>query len=125
MQQFLSMKLAAVNPRLDFNIESLLSKDVCNTRTNQNHINMHLVICTHVLVSVTQFLQSHGGTSSAIGFSPDAVHPQMHLSQQGLVQAEISGNLNHPNAFRRAVNSVSVLSSDNSCLSFLEYVWLY
>ncbi|CAL9157393.1 transcription factor bHLH49-like [Musa acuminata AAA Group] len=77
--EFLSMKLAAVNPRLDFNIESLLSKD---------------------------FLQSHGGTSSAIGFSPDAVHPQMHLSQQGLVQAEISGNLNHPNAFRRAVNSM-------------------
>lgn len=27
--QFLSMKLATVNPRLDLNIEGLLSKDVC------------------------------------------------------------------------------------------------
>jgi hypothetical protein len=27
--QFLSMKLAAVNPRPDLNIEALLSKDVC------------------------------------------------------------------------------------------------
>jgi hypothetical protein len=28
--QFLSMKLSAVNPALDFNIERILSKDVCN-----------------------------------------------------------------------------------------------
>ena len=28
--QFLSMKLSAVNPALEFNIERILSKDVCN-----------------------------------------------------------------------------------------------
>jgi hypothetical protein len=27
--QFLSMKLAAVNPQLDFHLESLLHKEVC------------------------------------------------------------------------------------------------
>ncbi|WOK95437.1 transcription factor bHLH49-like [Canna indica] len=76
--EFLSMKLAAVNPRLDFNVEALLSKDL---------------------------LQCHSGTSSAIGFSPDLINPQLQLSQQGLVQTGISSNYGTSNAVRRAISS--------------------
>ncbi|KAG6500640.1 hypothetical protein ZIOFF_040488 [Zingiber officinale] len=79
--EFLSMKLATVNPRMDFNMDPLLSKD---------------------------FLQSHSGPSSAIGFSPDMVHAQMHPSQQGLMQSALSASLNstpNANTFRRAMNS--------------------
>lgn len=54
-----------------------------------------------------QFLQSHSGPSSAIGFSPDMVHAQMLSSQQGLIQSALSASLDTPNAnaFRRAMNS--------------------
>ncbi|XP_008807018.1 transcription factor bHLH49-like isoform X2 [Phoenix dactylifera] len=76
--EFLSMKLAAVNPRLDFNIEGLLSKDLFHSR---------------------------GGPSSSIGFSRDTVHPQLHPSQQGLVQAGMSGIVNHSDALRTAMNA--------------------
>ncbi|KAJ3679092.1 hypothetical protein LUZ60_017103 [Juncus effusus] len=49
--EFLSMKLAAVNPRLDLNIESLLSKDI---------------------------LQGRVGCSSAVGgFTPEMFHAQL------------------------------------------------
>ncbi|WOL17184.1 transcription factor bHLH49-like [Canna indica] len=75
--EFLSMKLATVNPMVDFNMEALISKD---------------------------FLQSHSGPSSSIGFSPDMAHSQVHLSQQGLMQTGISGNLNSLNAHRRPLN---------------------
>ncbi|XP_008788970.2 transcription factor bHLH49 [Phoenix dactylifera] len=76
--EFLSMKLAAVNPRVDFNIEGLLSKD------------LH---------------QFRDGPSSAIGFSPDVIHPQLHPSPQGLVQVGMSGIVNHSDALRRAINA--------------------
>ncbi|XP_073010319.1 transcription factor bHLH49-like [Typha latifolia] len=76
--EFLSMKLAAVNPRLDFNLEGLLSKDL---------------------------LHSRGGPSSAIGFLPDMIHPQLHPSQQGLLQAGMSGIGNSSDALRRAINA--------------------
>ncbi|KAG0466654.1 hypothetical protein HPP92_018234 [Vanilla planifolia] len=75
--EFLSMKLAAVNPRIDFNIESLLTKDL---------------------------LQSRTGSSSAIGFSPDMIHHQLHQPHQGLMQLGMPGIMNTTDAFRRAVN---------------------
>lgn len=56
--EFLSMKLATVNPRLDLNFEGLLGKNI---------------------------LQSRAGTPSAQGFSPDM--PLLLPSQQRLVQA--------------------------------------
>ncbi|XP_058115086.1 transcription factor bHLH49-like isoform X2 [Magnolia sinica] len=78
--EFLSMKLATVNPRLDFNIEGLLSKDI---------------------------FQPRGGTPSTIGFSPDMsmVHPQLHPSQQGLIQAGIPAMGNPTETLRRTINS--------------------
>ncbi|KAG1364324.1 transcription factor bHLH49 [Cocos nucifera] len=78
--EFLSMKLATVNPRMDFNMEGILSKDLS---------------------------QSCGGSSSSmIGFSPDMILPQLHPSQQhGLVQFGISGMGNPSDAIRRAMNA--------------------
>ncbi|XP_022726927.1 transcription factor bHLH49-like isoform X2 [Durio zibethinus] len=60
--EFLSMKLSTVNPRLDFNIEGLLAKDIT---------------------------QSRAGPSSTLGFSPNMSvgYPPLHPSQPGLVQA--------------------------------------
>ncbi|XP_068637065.1 transcription factor bHLH49-like [Aristolochia californica] len=76
--EFLSMKLAAVHPRTDFNIEGLLSKDILQSRS----------------------------TSSAIGFPLDIgmPHPQLHPSQQGLLSAGVPIG-NPPDALRRNINS--------------------
>lgn len=74
--EFLSMKLATVNPSIDLNIESLLSKDILQPRVGP-----------------------------PVGFSPDLMHPQLHSSQQGLGQAGIPGMVNHMDALRRAVNA--------------------
>nr|WIE96182.1 basic helix-loop-helix transcription factor [Loropetalum chinense var. rubrum] len=79
--EFLSMKLATVNPRLDFNIEGLLAKDI---------------------------LQSRPGPSSTLGFSPDLTmaYPSLHPSHQpGLVQAGLPGMVNSSDTFRRTINS--------------------
>ncbi|CAL9172376.1 unnamed protein product [Musa hybrid cultivar] len=74
--EFLSMKLAAVNPQLDFSIEGLLAKNL---------------------------LHSHGGSSSAAGFSQEMIYPQVYSSQQGLAHAGISSMLNPSDAFRRTL----------------------
>ncbi|MQM19606.1 hypothetical protein Taro_052612 [Colocasia esculenta] len=76
--EFLSMKLAAVNPRLDFNIEGLLSKEI---------------------------LQSRAISSSTFGFSPDMAHHQIHPTQQALVQSGIPGIGNPSDAHRRSINA--------------------
>ncbi|KAJ4973614.1 hypothetical protein NE237_006788 [Protea cynaroides] len=75
--EFLSMKLAAVNPRLDFSMEGLLAKDI---------------------------LKSQGPT---MGVSPDLnmFHPHLHPSQQGLIQSGIPGMRNPSDALRRTINS--------------------
>ncbi|GJM98525.1 hypothetical protein PR202_ga15548 [Eleusine coracana subsp. coracana] len=75
--EFLSMKLATVNPRLDLNIEGLLSKDL---------------------------LRFPGVPSSSIGFSPDMMHPQLQLSQPGLMQGGAAGMTN-PDVFRRIIQA--------------------
>ncbi|XP_031493447.1 transcription factor bHLH49-like isoform X1 [Nymphaea colorata] len=77
--EFLSMKLATVNPRLDFSIEGLLSKDI---------------------------LQSHGAPSTA-GYVHDMnmVHPNLQQMQQGLIQTATSGVPNVPDSLRRAISS--------------------
>ncbi|CAL8994792.1 unnamed protein product [Prunus brigantina] len=78
--EFLSMKLATVNPRLDFNIEGLLTKDI---------------------------LQSRVGPSSTLGFSPDVpiAYPQLHPSQSGLIQAGLPGMGSPSDILRRAMSS--------------------
>ncbi|WVZ65291.1 hypothetical protein U9M48_014684 [Paspalum notatum var. saurae] len=75
--EFLSMKLATVNPRLDLNIEGLLSKDL---------------------------LRFPGVTSSSLGFSPEMMHPQLQLSQPGLIQGGAAGMAN-PDVFRRIIQA--------------------
>ncbi|OVA10262.1 Myc-type [Macleaya cordata] len=77
--EFLSMKLAAVNPRLEFSVEGLLAKDMLGSR----------------------------GGPSPMGFSPDMsmAHPQLHPSQQGLIQAGITGMGNPSDVLRRTINS--------------------
>lgn len=73
--EFLSMKLATVNPRLDFNIEGLISKDLLHLR----------------------------GSSSVVGgFLPEMIRPQF---QQGLVQGGVPGMGNMSDALRRAIDS--------------------
>ncbi|KAK3222747.1 hypothetical protein Dsin_009772 [Dipteronia sinensis] len=78
--EFLSMKLATVNPRLDFNIEGLLAKDI---------------------------LQSRAGPSSNLGFSPDMpmAYPPIHPSQPGLIQAALPGMGSPSDIIRRSINS--------------------
>ncbi|KAL1807839.1 hypothetical protein ACET3Z_024829 [Daucus carota] len=78
--EFLSMKLATVNPRLDFNIEGLLAKDI---------------------------LQSRAGPSSTLGFHPGMSMPYapMHLPQTGLIPAGLSGMGPSPDELRRSLTS--------------------
>lgn len=75
--EFLSMKLSAVNPTLDFNMEHILPKD---------------------------FFQSQGTTaSSAFGFSLDIGHP--HLRPPKLSQAGLPSIVNATDAFGRVTNA--------------------
>ncbi|KAM7484475.1 hypothetical protein LguiA_000484 [Lonicera macranthoides] len=78
--EFLSMKLATVNPRMEFNIEGILTKDIIHSRA---------------------------GPSSSIGFPPDMAmpYPPLHLSQPVLNQAGHAGMGNPSDALRRTINS--------------------
>ncbi|KAI8022946.1 Transcription factor bHLH49 [Camellia lanceoleosa] len=78
--EFLSMKLATVNPRLDFNVEGLLAKDI---------------------------LQSRAGPSCTLGYSPDMTMPFPSLlpSQPGLTQTGLPGMSNSLDALQRSLNS--------------------
>ncbi|CAI9096390.1 OLC1v1032534C1 [Oldenlandia corymbosa var. corymbosa] len=77
--EFLSMKLATVNPRLDFNIEGLLAKDILQSRAGPPHLN----------------------------FLPDIsmAYPQVHQSQQGLVPSSLHGLGSSSDALRRSLSS--------------------
>ncbi|XAR65333.1 hypothetical protein NMG60_11009418 [Bertholletia excelsa] len=77
--EFLSMKLATVNPRLDCNLEALLAKDI---------------------------LQSRAGPSSTLACSLDMAmpFPPMHPSQPGLIQKGLSGMANSSEALQRSIN---------------------
>lgn len=76
--EFLSMKLSAINPRLGIDIDSVLSK---------------------------YLLQSYNGTSGAIAFPSSSVHPQVHTSQQGLVQPGLQDMANPPDSLGRSMNT--------------------
>ncbi|XP_057448025.1 transcription factor bHLH49 isoform X2 [Lotus japonicus] len=77
--EFLSMKLATVNPRLDFNIEGLLAKDILHQRP---------------------------GPSSGLGFPLEMsmAFPSLHPSQPGLVQSIIPNMGNSSDILRRAIH---------------------
>ncbi|THU47601.1 hypothetical protein C4D60_Mb09t17300 [Musa balbisiana] len=73
--EFLSMKLAAINPCPNMDTEAVISRYSCN------------------------------GPSATSGFSADTAHPQLHPSQQGLIQAGLSDIVNPPDLFRRSINT--------------------
>lgn len=84
--EFLSMKLATVNPRLDFNMDGLIAKDM---------------------------LQSHSSSPRMLfATDPTAAFPQLHQPQQGPVQVGVTcgtegHRMGHPveGALRRTMNS--------------------
>ncbi|XP_073282576.1 transcription factor bHLH49-like [Primulina huaijiensis] len=75
--EFLSMKLATVNPRLNFNIEAFLAKDILQPRLQ-----------------------------SSLACPPDmnVAYPPLHPSQPALIQSGIPGLGNSSDAFRRVIN---------------------
>lgn len=75
--EFLSMKLATVNPRLDFNLESLLTKDI---------------------------LQSRAGPSSTLGYSHDMSHMTMPFAPLHPSQSGVPVMANSSDALRRSIN---------------------
>ncbi|KAE9595706.1 hypothetical protein Lal_00030451 [Lupinus albus] len=77
--EFLSMKLATVNPRLDFNVEALLAKDILHQRPS---------------------------LSSALGFPLEMsmAYPQLHPSQPGLIQSTLPSMGNTSGILRRTIH---------------------
>ncbi|GLJ14713.1 hypothetical protein SUGI_0238500 [Cryptomeria japonica] len=95
--EFLSMKLAAVNPRLDFNIEALLAKDLRGS--------LPTMLCA-----------PEANTS----------YPQLHQSQQGLLQVATEGHgvLNQAEAIRRTMNAqLACVDGYGDALAQLSNVW--
>nr|ABK94855.1 unknown [Populus trichocarpa] len=83
--EFLSMKLATVNPRLDLNIEGLLAKDVFDPK----------------------ILQLHAVPPSSLAFSLEMpmAYPPSHPSQAGLIPTAFPGMNNHSDIICRTINS--------------------
>ncbi|KAJ8763415.1 hypothetical protein K2173_002298 [Erythroxylum novogranatense] len=93
--EFLSMKLAAVNPRLDFNIDNLFAKEA-------------IPICA------TSF--------PTIGMSSDMTNPaylQFNPVQQTMVTCGLETGVNPDMGLRRTINAVSVPETflDSSCFT--------
>ncbi|MCD9561456.1 hypothetical protein HAX54_020578 [Datura stramonium] len=76
--EFLSMKLATINPRLDFNIDAFLAKDI---------------------------LHSRAGPSSSLAFAPDMTVPyqSLHQLQPGLLQSGLPGLGDSTDAFLKSI----------------------
>ncbi|KAJ6689726.1 hypothetical protein OIU85_006078 [Salix viminalis] len=83
--EFLSMKLATVNPRLDLNIEGLLAKDVFSPK----------------------MLQLHAVPPSSLAFSLEMpmAYPPSLPSQPGLIPTAFPGMDSHSDIIRRTINS--------------------
>ena len=54
--------------------------------------------------SYHQLLRFPGVPSSSLGFSPEMMHPQLQLSQPGLIQGGAAGMAN-PDVFRRIIQA--------------------
>ncbi|KAB5544705.1 hypothetical protein DKX38_012817 [Salix brachista] len=83
--EFLSMKLATVNPRLDLNIEGLLAKDVFSPK----------------------MLQLHAVPPSSLAFALEMpmAYPPSLPSQPGLIPTAFPGMDSHSDIIRRTINS--------------------
>lgn len=97
------MKLAAINPSLDIDIDSVLSKYVSGS------INLKLLRrLVHDLsfdYFQWQLLKSCNGTPAAIAFPSSSVHPQLHLSHLSLVKAGLQGMVNPPDSLGRSIDT--------------------
>ncbi|CAN0923950.1 Transcription factor bHLH49 [Linum grandiflorum] len=84
--EFLSMKLATVNPRMDFNLEGLITKDI---------------------------LASRAIPSASLPFSPEMPmsYPPLHPSQSGLIPSGFPAMGNHSDILRRSIGSQLASSS--------------
>ncbi|KAK6157753.1 hypothetical protein DH2020_012001 [Rehmannia glutinosa] len=96
--EFLSMKLATVNPRLDFNIEGLLAKDI---------------------------LQHRAGMSSSLAFPSDMTmrFPPLHPSQPGLIQAFLASNSSETLRRPISLQSTAVSGGFKESTSQIPNVW--
>lgn len=101
--QFLSMKLSAVNPALDFNIERILSKDVCNPLPDLYSSLLFFIFLMLIYVSYIQLFQSQGTASSTFGFLPDIGHQFLHPPKHS--QAALHSIVNPADAFGRVTNA--------------------
>ncbi|CAN1816535.1 Transcription factor bHLH49 [Linum perenne] len=90
--EFLSMKLATVNPRMDFNLEGLLTKDVSDSK----------------------ILSSRAIPSASMPFSPEmpmSYPPLHHPSQSGLIPAGFPPMGSNSDILRRSIGSQLASSS--------------
>lgn len=98
--EFLSMKLAAVNPRMEFNVEGILAKDM---------------------------LQSQGSSPTMVFASDTSTsYPQLHQPQQGLVQIGTEGHglVNQAEALRRTINAqIACIDGYGDVNAQLSHVW--
>lgn len=107
--QFLSMKLATVNPRLDFNIEELLTKEVNRLLESSDVWNIFYVSYLELLLVLSfcaQLIQSKAGPS-LFGFPPDMPVPYLpqHSSHHGLIPPCLPTMGSSPDLLRRTINS--------------------
>lgn len=81
---------ASCNPILSLS----LSLSICYTCKN----------LTKPYILYHQLLRFPGVPSSSLGFSPEMMHPQLQLSQPGLIQGGAAGMAN-PDVFRRIMQA--------------------
>lgn len=114
-KQFLSMKLATVNPQMDFNLEGLLAKDVRDlSKGSYLSFSSHLINQTYILL---QALQLRGGSSSAIPFPqnlsmvyPPLPHGFMQQTLSNIGRTTTSSPLSPMNGgFKRQVRPITSL----------------
>lgn len=109
--QFLSMKLATVNPRLDFNLEGLLTKEVCKCNPVPAHGGIKIEFWDFVFLvpkkncSSLQILQSRAGPSSTLGYSHDMTHMTMPFAPLHPSQPGVPVMANSSDALRRSINT--------------------
>lgn len=88
--QFLSMKLSAVNPVLDFNLESLLAKDVRYFGNQLIFLWSFEAVCFHMMF-ISFFMQPLQVSASTCPQNMSMLYPPLsHLSQTGFMQPNLS-----------------------------------
>ena len=111
-QQFLSMKLATVNPQLDFNLQGLAAKDV-SFQSACTPARWIFLLCNrcptgyNTIYIFHQILQQRLGPSSALGFALEMPmdFPQLHPPQLGLIHSNLPSTANSSDMLTRTIHS--------------------